>query len=166
MEDLGIKLVKEFATTFKVHICEKQEVPAISDEARRRIVNYQIMAAELSEQLKRDAQDMLNVDPEGSMLLIRLQLIQEELAELSEAFRDRDTVSALDALVDLTYVVDGAYISLGLEGYKVPGLLEVHRSNMSKLDENGNPIISGAGRVEKSSTYTPPNLKKVLMGVS
>lgn len=39
---------------------------------------------------------------------------------------------------------------------------EVHRSNMSKLDGDGNPVINSAGRVVKSDRYSPPNLQAVL----
>ena len=37
---------------------------------------------------------------------------------------------------------------------------EIHRSNLSKLDENGNPIYREDGKVIKGPNYFPPNLKK------
>jgi predicted HAD superfamily Cof-like phosphohydrolase len=40
--------------------------------------------------------------------------------------------------------------------------LEVHNSNMSKLDDNGNPIFRGDGKVLKSSNYFKPNLKQFI----
>lgn len=39
---------------------------------------------------------------------------------------------------------------------------EVHRSNMSKLDENGKPIFREDGKILKSKLYTPPDIKKIL----
>ena len=35
---------------------------------------------------------------------------------------------------------------------------EVHRSNMSKLDEDGKPIYREDGKVMKGPNYRPPNL--------
>ena len=37
---------------------------------------------------------------------------------------------------------------------------EIHRSNLSKLDENGDPIYREDGKVVKGPNYFPPNLKK------
>jgi predicted HAD superfamily Cof-like phosphohydrolase len=39
---------------------------------------------------------------------------------------------------------------------------EIQRSNMSKLDENGQPIFREDGKVLKSSLYFRPDIKKVL----
>jgi len=99
--------------------------------------------------------------PDKQTAILRLQLIQEELAELAHGLAADDPVEILDALTDLQYVIDGTYLSLGLDKYKEAAFNEVHRSNMSKLDENGKPILNEAGRVCKSHLYTPPDLKSV-----
>ncbi len=39
---------------------------------------------------------------------------------------------------------------------------EVHRSNMSKLDENGDPIFREDGKIVKSHLFIEPNLKSIL----
>lgn len=39
---------------------------------------------------------------------------------------------------------------------------EVHRSNMTKLGEDGKPIVNEAGRVVKGPKYEPPNIELVL----
>lgn len=39
---------------------------------------------------------------------------------------------------------------------------EVHRSNLSKLDENGNPIYSPEGKVLKGKNYFAPDIAAVL----
>ena len=46
--------------------------------------------------------------------------------------------------------------------YKAAGLSEVHRSNMSKLGEDGKPIYREDGKILKGPNYTPPDLRKVL----
>ena len=63
---------------------------------------------------------------------LRIELIREELEELTEALKTRDLTEVLDALTDLQYVLDGAYLSFGLHGLKETAFSEVHRSNMSK----------------------------------
>jgi predicted HAD superfamily Cof-like phosphohydrolase len=39
---------------------------------------------------------------------------------------------------------------------------EIQRSNMSKLDENGNPIFREDGKIMKSNLYFKPNIKDIL----
>ena len=166
MKDLGIKLVSEFHRVFGSSIgdMDNPSVPDFVDKVSLgALSSYHIAAFDLGERLKQYAASAKERgDEAGALLLIRLQLIQEELAELSGAMLDRDIVGCFDALVDLSYVVDGAYIAFGLHEHKEAGLLEVHRSNMSKLDENGQPIISASGRVVKSDNYSPPNLSTII----
>jgi predicted HAD superfamily Cof-like phosphohydrolase len=97
-----------------------------------------------------------------SQSVLRLQLITEEVAELSRAVIDKDIVAIYDALVDIQYVLDGAFLYFGLYDLKQKGLEEVHASNMSKLDKEGRPIKSSSGRVVKSPEYVAPNLAKFL----
>lgn len=95
---------------------------------------------------------------------LRLDLLYEELIELRVALENRDSVATLDALTDLQYVLDGAYLSLGLHRWKNAALAEVQRSNMTKLDVQGKPIKRSDGKVLKGPLYEPPDLKKVLDG--
>lgn len=100
--------------------------------------------------------------PDKRTCLIRLQLLQEELGELAHGLASGDVVECLDALGDLQYVLDGTFLALGLDKYKMEAVREIHRSNMTKLGDDGKPILNEAGRVVKSSNYEPPNLKKLL----
>jgi hypothetical protein len=43
-----------------------------------------------------------------------------------------------------------------------PVFEEIQRSNMSKLDENGQPIYREDGKVMKSDRYFKPNLHAIL----
>ena len=153
--DLGLNLVDEFHQAFGI---AQPDAPHILDEPVHLALGiYHQQAGRLAEELK-----AASSQAGGSVLLIRLQLIQEELAELAAGFISRDPVECLDALVDLSYVVDGTYLTTGLAEYKEPGLVEVHRSNMSKLDADGNPVIGPSGRVLKSELYSPPDLAAVM----
>lgn len=165
-KDLGIIVVHEFHQVFDCEIGDtiNPAIPDFQDNVSLgALSSYHVAAAELGERLKKYAATAKEQgDEAGAMLLIRLQLIQEELAELAEAFVNRNIVGAFDALVDISYVTDGTYISLGLHERKEAGLAEVHSSNMSKLDEEGRPIISDAGRVMKGPNYRPPNLSPIV----
>lgn len=164
--DLGIDLVKTFHKVFNCVIGnpDNPEVPSAEQKSIEMISAYHQASKNLGEMLKSHAADAKERgDENGALLLIRLQLIQEELAELAEAMKDGDIVSSFDALVDLSYVIDGTYITLGLHEVKELGLMEVHRSNMSKLDYDGAPIIAESGRVVKGPLYRKPNLKPILL---
>jgi len=39
---------------------------------------------------------------------------------------------------------------------------EIHRSNMSKLDDNGKPIYREDGKVLKGKNYSPPDISKII----
>lgn len=103
----------------------------------------------------KDAPDLS--DPKTNDL--RINLLAEELDELKEALKNNDPVEALDALIDLQYVLDGAFLSLGLHDVKEAAFAEVHRSNMSKLGEDGKPIRRESdGKVMKGPNYFTPDL--------
>ena len=90
---------------------------------------------------------------------LRINLLQEELDELKQALADQDIVETLDALIDLQYVLDGAFLSFGLHNEKDIAFAEVHASNMSKLGEDGKPIRRESdGKVLKGPNYSKPDL--------
>ena len=94
---------------------------------------------------------------------LRINLLAEELDEMKEALADGDMVEVLDALTDLQYVLDGAYLSFGLHDVKDAAFEEVHRSNMSKLGEDGKPIRrEGDGKVMKGPNYFKPDMAKFI----
>jgi NTP pyrophosphatase (non-canonical NTP hydrolase) len=92
----------------------------------------------------------------------RVSLLQEELRELAEAVYAKDRIEILDALTDLQYVLDGAYIAFGFDHVKQAAFEEVHRSNMSKLGADGKPIFREDGKVLKGPNYSPPNLAQFI----
>ncbi|MCB1682712.1 MAG: nucleoside triphosphate pyrophosphohydrolase family protein [Alphaproteobacteria bacterium] len=90
---------------------------------------------------------------------LRINLLAEELDELKEALAQGDLLETLDALIDLQYVLDGAFLSFGLQHVKQAAFDEVHRSNMSKLGEDGKPIRRESdGKVMKGPNYFKPDL--------
>ena len=89
---------------------------------------------------------------------LRLDLIKEELAELTEAMNNKDLLEVADALTDILYVTYGAGHAFGINLDKC--FEEVQDSNMSKLDENGKPIYNEYGKVMKGPNYFKPDLSK------
>ena len=89
---------------------------------------------------------------------LRLDLIKEELSELTEAMNDKDLLEVADALTDILYVTYGAGHAFGINLDKC--FEEVQNSNMSKLDENGKPIYNEHGKVMKGPNYFKPDLSK------
>ena len=89
---------------------------------------------------------------------LRLDLIKEELSELTEAMNNKDLLEVADALTDILYVTYGAGHAFGINLDKC--FEEVQNSNMSKLDKNGKPIYNEHGKVMKGPHYFKPDLSK------
>ena len=89
---------------------------------------------------------------------LRIDLIKEELEELTEAMQDENLLEVADALTDILYVTYGAGHAFGIDLDKC--FEEVQNSNMSKLGEDGKPIYNEAGKVMKGPKYFKPDLSK------
>lgn len=103
---------------------------------------------------------------------LRLKLSQEELDEYRDACEAGDLVEIFDAILDRIFLAIGDAVSHGLQDYLIEGFDEVVRSNLSKLDENGQPIINGEngvydesrpfGKILKSKDFSEPMLDLIL----
>ena len=104
--------------------------------------------------------------------ILRYKLLKEENEEYLEACVNDDKVEILDALTDQLYIVLGSIVSHGMQHIIEKAFSEVHNSNMSKLDDEGLPIINGEngvwdesrpkGKILKSKNFFEPNLKQFL----
>ena len=95
-------------------------------------------------------------------IILRHTLIEEEVMELLQASAKGDIVGVADAITDCLYILFGTALEWGLAD-KLPELFdEVHRSNMSKLDADGNPVYREDGKIIKGENYTPPHLKDIV----
>ena len=107
-----------------------------------------------------NADEMKLIDERDYML--RYNLIKEENEEYLEACKNGDLVEIADALGDQLYILFGTILKHGLE-HKIEEVYdEIHRSNMSKLDEEGNPIFREDGKILKSSLYFKPDIRTIL----
>ncbi len=93
---------------------------------------------------------------------LRYNLIKEENEEYLDACKKNDIIEIADALGDQLYILFGTILKHGLE-HKIEEVYdEIHRSNMSKLDEKGAPIYREDGKILKSNLYFRPDIKAVL----
>ncbi len=104
--------------------------------------------------------------PEGLIeekdYMLRYNLMKEENEEYLDACKKGDLVEIADALGDKMYILFGTILKHGLQ-HKIEEVFdEIHRSNMSKLDEKGQPIYREDGKILKSSLYFRPDIKSVL----
>lgn len=96
---------------------------------------------------------------------LHLDLLKEEFEELLLATGARDMKEIADALEDIIYVATGMAVHMGLP---VSSLWrEVHQSNMSKLDEKGEPLYHDGtegpeGKVKKSHLFFEPRIAEIL----
>jgi predicted HAD superfamily Cof-like phosphohydrolase len=95
-------------------------------------------------------------------VLLRYKLMREENEEYLEAAKNGDIIEIADALGDQLYILCGTILKHGLQ-HKIEEIFEeIQRSNMSKLDENGNPIYREDGKVLKGKNYFKPDIKSIL----
>ena len=93
---------------------------------------------------------------------LQRRLIVEEFKEFLDAENQLimgltiNSAECLKELADLVYVCYQYAANLGWDLDEA--LDRVHESNMSKLDDNGNPIYREDGKVLKGPNYQPPNL--------
>jgi predicted HAD superfamily Cof-like phosphohydrolase len=91
---------------------------------------------------------------------LRYNLMKEENEEYLEAAKNGDMIEIADALGDQLYILCGTLLRHGLQDKIEEVFLEIQKSNMSKLDANGNPIFREDGKVLKSELYFKPNIKQ------
>ena len=93
-------------------------------------------------------------------------LIVEEFKEFLDAENQLllgfvvNATDALKELADLVYVCYQYAENLGWDLDEA--LNRVHRSNMSKLGEDGEPVYREDGKVLKGPNYEPPNLSDLV----
>ena len=63
---------------------------------------------------------------------------------------------------DLAYILFGTVLEHGLQDKFEAMFEEVQRSNMSKLDRNGQPIKREDGKILKGPDFFLPNLQEIL----
>lgn len=101
--------------------------------------------------------------PKGERVNLRIDLLVEEVGEVSAAAENGDIAELADGIIDCMYILIGTAHEYGF-AHLLPQMFdEVHRSNMSKLGEDGKPIKRADGKVLKGPNFTLPDLKKIIL---
>lgn len=134
-------------------------------------------------------QEFLEKEMTDERIELRKKLFEEELKEYEVAEKNKDKAEMLDAVCDMCYILIGTLLEqnkgdieavadviyFGCDNKSkfvfekvfknefndifVKAFEEVHRSNMSKL-ENGKAIFREDGKILKGKNYFGPNLKQ------
>jgi len=113
-------------------------------------------AAAVAGKLRALAIDCGHLGGPSSILLSRLAMELEELAEWAEAHAAGDLVAAADAWGDRLYVLLGDGVAAGLPAQAI--FDEVHRSNMTKVSLPPD----GSGKARKDRAFVRPHLAPLL----
>ena len=102
-------------------------------------------------------------EPSQTLAAMTMQknLIAEEWQEFDWATaKDEPRSNQLKELADLVYVC--YQYAANMEWDLDEAMKRVHNSNMSKLDDYGNPVYREDGKVMKGPNYAPPNLEDLV----
>lgn len=90
---------------------------------------------------------------------LRQSLLDEECEELANA---KTITDVADAIIDCMYVLIGTAHEYGLSDRLIQLFDEVHKSNMSKVSEDGVIKYREDGKVLKPDTFVAPNFDEIL----
>lgn len=94
--------------------------------------------------------------------LLRHGLMEEENDEYFEACQTGSLVGIADALGDQLYILCGTILKHGMQHIIEDVFNEIHASNMSKLGEDGKPVLRADGKILKGDNYFKPDISKFL----
>lgn len=136
-------------------------------------------------------QEFLEKEMTKERMELRERLFDEELKEYNDAEKNNDKVEMLDAVCDMCYILVGTLLEMHkgnvdavtdviyfeeddkskfifgkvfkneFNDIFVKAFEEVHRSNMSKL-QDGKAIFRADGKILKGAGYFRPNLKQFI----
>ena len=109
---------------------------------------------------KRNQNFKNNTIEDVELLVLKKNLIKEEVEEVFAAIKESNEAHVLKELVDVVVVCVGMADTYGWDfdtAFK-----RVHESNMSKLDDDGKPIYREDGKVIKSKNYKAPYLSDLV----
>ena len=101
-----------------------------------------------------------NISEEESEL--RHRLMAEENDEYLDACNENSLVEIADALGDQLYILCGTILKHGMQHIIEDVFEEIQASNMSKLGEDGKPILREDGKILKGPGFFKPNLAKFI----
>lgn len=103
-----------------------------------------------------------STDVPSEIVELRIKLMKEELEELVEAVQNEPLENIAKELSDILYVLLGIVMAYGLQDKFEEIFTAVHKSNMSKLGEDGKPIHREDGKIIKSKNYKKPDIRSII----
>jgi predicted HAD superfamily Cof-like phosphohydrolase len=88
--------------------------------------------------------------------------MQEENEEYLTACDDNSLVEIADALGDQLYILCGTILRHGMQHIIEDVFDEIQASNMSKLGEDGKPVLREDGKILKGPGFFRPDLTKFI----
>jgi predicted HAD superfamily Cof-like phosphohydrolase len=88
--------------------------------------------------------------------------MEEENDEYLQACANNSLVEIADALGDQMYILCGTILKHGMQHIIEQVFDEIQASNMSKLGEDGQPILREDGKILKGPHYFKPDINKFL----
>ena len=110
--------------------------------------------------LKHPPNDGTYNETQHEAVKLRKRLITEEYLEVVAAIEREPDENVLKELADLVYVVYGYAATFGWNLDEA--VRRVHRSNMSKLGDDGKPVYREDGKVLKGPNYKQADLKDLV----
>jgi predicted HAD superfamily Cof-like phosphohydrolase len=86
--------------------------------------------------------------------------MKEENVEYLVACGEGNLTEIADALGDQLYILLGTIIKHGMQDVIADVFREIHDSNMTKLGEDGLPILREDGKILKGPNYRKPNIQQ------
>ena len=99
---------------------------------------------------------------ESNETALRHKLMAEENDEYLEACEKNSLVQIADALGDQLYILCGTILKHGMQHIIEDVFDEIQDSNMSKLGDDGKPVLREDGKILKGPGYFRPDLSKFI----
>jgi predicted HAD superfamily Cof-like phosphohydrolase len=93
---------------------------------------------------------------------LRHSLMQEENDEYLDACDENSLVEIADALGDQLYILCGTILRHGMQHIIEDVFDEIQASNMSKLGDDGKPVLREDGKILKGPGFFKPELNKFI----
>lgn len=113
-----------------------------------------------------DGDTLKNLELRWKLIFEESQELKEEIAaacadkQMTGKISVRTKARMLKEMADLQYVLSGLAVALDLP--LQVAFNRVHKSNMSKLGEDGKPVVREDGKVLKGPNYAPPDLEDLV----
>ena len=154
-------MVKEFYEAFhqNQYIFNGRYVNKDRKKLREKLFNEELkeyLTGEFKKNISEEERQIEKLDAVCDMYYIALGNVLEKSKDRQDSVRNVRTGKEFQLRI-ATYYQNQARFNNNLV---FKAFEEVHRSNMSKLGIDGNPIYREDGKIIKGPNYFPPNLKK------